>query len=187
MKAFVVLLALAAVAIASPVGLENVQQENLAENEADLSKIKVSGGIKCRGKRCKGHIGIGGSWYVADDGTLVSESADDEVDDGIQKSYNVEEEDEESADDENNSVEIVFHSNCNSDEVDNSKCNKAATLGIHWLRLPSGEVVPHITENENTAVEQVDPTTAKWKWNGKVSVRCRKRKCRVDVSGGVHN
>ncbi|KAL2731356.1 hypothetical protein V1478_004901 [Vespula squamosa] len=261
---FVVLLALAAVAVASPVGKENVQQESLVDNEADLAKIKGSAGIKCRGKKCEVHVGIGGSWYVADDGTLVpvleAEPAGGHVDvechgkrcsgnigvgvdwfkdedgnvspvivpiprpteeDSVTgdnyryrggkiptvpiipkdmprlikpKSYNAEEEDKEPAyvqkdvvlGNGNEPVEMVFDSDCNEAEADDMRCNDV-TLGIQWYKLPSGEIVSQFTEDENTSIEQVGPTTARVKWNGKGRVVCRKRKCHVEISGGVHN
>ncbi|XP_047362841.1 uncharacterized protein LOC124954256 [Vespa velutina] len=136
MKTFVVLFALAAVAIASPINIEDVEQDNV---EADLSKI--SGGIKCHGRKCKGSINIGGSWYMDDEGTLIPVEEPAKIKIGCRKKhcgisinwFSLMEE-------INKPEEAKRHVEVGA-ECHGSKCSGNIKVGVDWFKAEDGSLV----------------------------------------------
>lgn len=193
------------------IGVDWFENKDAVAN-ADLMKTHITGGVECHGRRCEGRIGIGVDWFVDENGkvypiiTPISQLTEYKdrpkvvpiIPKDMPRLIKPKPQGEETTSysrkivlgEDGNPVEIIIDSDCVNGEDQNSKCNRVV-VGIRWLRLPSGEIVPELIEDENApvnaSIEQEGPTTAKIKVNGKLHVKCRGRKCSGGISIGAHN
>lgn len=202
------------------IGVDWFNDENVFPT-AKLAKTRITGGVECHGSHCSGKIGVGVDWFKNENEKVIPiitpiprptgyNDLTGEIEykretkvvpiipKDMPRLIKPKPHSEETTSyvkkivlgEDGNPIEVIIDSDCVNDDNENFKCNEVF-VGIRWLKLPSGEIVPELIQDENTpvnvSVEQEGPTTAKVKWGGKVHVKCHGRKCSGGISIGAHN